>query len=303
MHKLTCAALMLALPFAGPSAANAQGADGAASATPLAKSSKWVLNADTELCALASGFGDGADRVVLRMVQYAPHLPVEVQLSGKPLATGLVMTPLPMMLGADATVQESAWAGVTAAAPGADPLPLLVLTRGWRAVHGPALPDADAVAINGRMPAVQVSGETASITLRTPHGRWLRLETGRLEPGLAALQQCADTLPDGWGYARQSGAQAPRPAEAPGRWLSPRDFPRQDLRTGESALVHFRLDVDEGGKVTGCRISFAIGLGEFSQATCARLTERARFTPATDANGQPTRGYYVGTVRWGTAFR
>ena len=40
------------------------------------------------------------------------------------------------------------------------------------------------------------------------------------------------------------------------------------------------------------------GNADLDTATCTYATRRARFTPATDENGQPTSGTFAGRVKW-----
>jgi len=50
--------------------------------------------------------------------------------------------------------------------------------------------------------------------------------------------------------------------------------------------------------VTGCSVTSSSGSPDLDDATCANVTRRARFNPATDGEGQPTSGSYSNRVRW-----
>jgi protein TonB len=45
-------------------------------------------------------------------------------------------------------------------------------------------------------------------------------------------------------------------------------------------------------------VTSSSGTPELDSTTCSLVQRRARFTPATDGEGQPTSGSYNGRVRW-----
>lgn len=89
-----------------------------------------------------------------------------------------------------------------------------------------------------------------------------------------------------------------RPAGRPGLWVTTNDYPTSDIRQGNEGTVAFRLAIDAGGKATRCEIVRPSGHPGLDAATCAKLTQRARFEPARDASGARVAGSYAGTVRW-----
>lgn len=100
-----------------------------------------------------------------------------------------------------------------------------------------------------------------------------------------------------------AGALAATPAPAtpignPGEWVTTDDYPAPALREGRSGIVVFRLAVNNTGKVGGCEVVSGSGSADLDTATCALITQRAQFRPATDANGAPTSGTYFNRIRW-----
>lgn len=93
-------------------------------------------------------------------------------------------------------------------------------------------------------------------------------------------------------------AIAARPRGHPGEWVTPNDYPSQDLREGNQGVVRFRLDVAANGRVTNCSITQSSGFPRLDAAACARLTSRARFDPARDESGAAQPGSYSSAVRW-----
>jgi protein TonB len=62
------------------------------------------------------------------------------------------------------------------------------------------------------------------------------------------------------------------------------------------------LTIDPGGRVVSCGIQQSTS-DELSRATCNILRRRARFTPATDALGNPVIGTVKAQVDWDEVFR
>jgi periplasmic protein TonB len=93
-------------------------------------------------------------------------------------------------------------------------------------------------------------------------------------------------------------ARPPQPAEDPASWLGAMDYPPAAMRMGEQGDVAVTLAVDAQGRVTGCRIDQSSGFPDLDTGTCQRLSRRAHFQPAADAQGQPAAGVYSHTVHW-----
>lgn len=84
----------------------------------------------------------------------------------------------------------------------------------------------------------------------------------------------------------------------PGDWVSPIDYPAQDLREGNQGTVRFRLDVNAAGRVTNCTVTASSGFPRLDTAACAKLSARARFDPASDEHGAKVAGVFTSAVRW-----
>lgn len=81
-------------------------------------------------------------------------------------------------------------------------------------------------------------------------------------------------------------------------YFSDVDYPAEAIRAGEQGLVAFRLQVAADGAVTTCTVEKSSGSASLDAATCRIMSERARFTPARDANGQATTDSFTGRIRW-----
>lgn len=90
----------------------------------------------------------------------------------------------------------------------------------------------------------------------------------------------------------------PTPKGNPANWATTNDYPTRALREEREGTTSFRVTVGPDGRVTGCSVTSSSGSPDLDDATCANVTRRARFNPATDGEGQPTSGSYSNRVRW-----
>ena len=88
------------------------------------------------------------------------------------------------------------------------------------------------------------------------------------------------------------------PKGNPANWATTNDYPSRALREEREGTTGFRVTVGPDGRVTSCDITSSSGSPDLDEATCSNVTRRARFTPATDGEGQPTSGSYSNRIRW-----
>jgi protein TonB len=91
------------------------------------------------------------------------------------------------------------------------------------------------------------------------------------------------------------GAQ---PRGNPGSWATTDDYPSRALREEKEGVTRFTVQVSPEGRVTSCSVTGSSGTPELDDAACRAISRRARFTPATNGEGQPVAGTYSNSVRW-----
>ena len=89
-----------------------------------------------------------------------------------------------------------------------------------------------------------------------------------------------------------------QPKGRPGDWVTTNDYPSRALREEREGTTGFRLTIGPDGRVTSCDVTSSSGSPDLDAATCDNLRRRARFTPATDGEGNPTTGTYSNRTRW-----
>jgi protein TonB len=88
------------------------------------------------------------------------------------------------------------------------------------------------------------------------------------------------------------------PKGNPGSWATTDDYPSRALREEREGVTRFTVTVTPDGRVANCSVTGSSGSPDLDDAACRSITRRARFTPATDGEGNPTTGSYSNSVRW-----
>lgn len=91
---------------------------------------------------------------------------------------------------------------------------------------------------------------------------------------------------------------AATPVGSPGRWATTDDYPAAALREERAGVARFRVTISADGRVRNCEIVASSGSPDLDRATCANISKRARFKPATDTTGAAVSGSYTSAVKW-----
>lgn len=88
------------------------------------------------------------------------------------------------------------------------------------------------------------------------------------------------------------------PRGNPGLWVTTNDYPTDAIRREEQGTTTFRLTVGPDGQVRDCTVTKSSGSASLDAAACAKMSQRARFKPATDGNGDAVAGTWTNSVQW-----
>lgn len=110
----------------------------------------------------------------------------------------------------------------------------------------------------------------------------------------------------GGGTIEVTPPQPPKPSLAsdavPGRdrlrWITTDDYPTAALRQDIQGTVVISVMIGTDGRVRSCLVTQSSGSKLLDDATCRLYTARARFTPARDADGNPTTAQRTDRYRW-----
>lgn len=151
--------------------------------------------------------------------------------------------------------------------------------------------------------------EAPAVRILTEDGRQLDyLELPAMGAALERLEQCSERLgplvfsgpfPEGV-FASAPIPPYPRRATADlSDIITDADYPPRALAAGQEGNVHFAMEIDATGTIR-CRVTVSSGWPLLDAATCGLLQARAKFTPATDVDGNPTTDRRTGSYAWRT---
>lgn len=88
------------------------------------------------------------------------------------------------------------------------------------------------------------------------------------------------------------------PAKNWKNWITTEDYPPGAIRENVQGLVVISVTIGIDGHVRSCLVTQSSGSRLLDDATCRLYTLRARFTPARDADGNPTTAQRTIHYRW-----
>jgi TonB family protein len=258
----------------------------------------WVLNYGDDRCRLARYFGEGEQRSLLLLEQFAPGMSVALTAAGPPLRRIVRGNQVRVRFGPS-----------TREAPPFDP-PEAEFEGVGPALFIPGIapvvdPDASAAflqnaEVNG-LPQIDPAA-AAAIEWLGISGRNLDLvfEFGSLENAVTVLNHCTLDLVKFWGLDPQQHLTMTRMAAAENMEQVAREvqeaYPMRAVARGEQATLVMRAVVRADGTVGDCAISQATVTETFQSPACDVFRRYARFAPALDADGQPMASFYATTI-------
>jgi TonB family protein len=160
-------------------------------------------------------------------------------------------------------------------------------------------------------PAVQVSREDDALTAELPRmqavslrrggATLLRMPVAGAAKAAAALRECEDALLRDWGvdpavYATLRAK--PEPVQAVAALVSEADYPADARNAGAMGTTGATVLVNPDGRVAKCLVTSSSGNASLDAKTCRLLSERARFTPAVDAQGRKVLAPFATSIGW-----
>lgn len=82
------------------------------------------------------------------------------------------------------------------------------------------------------------------------------------------------------------------------KWITADDYPTAALRQDIQGTVVISVMIGADGRVRSCLVTQSSGSKLLDDATCRLYAARARFTPARDADGNPTTAQRTDRYRW-----
>lgn len=146
----------------------------------------------------------------------------------------------------------------------------------------------------------------------------LVMERARFTPGRSARGEATGgtysnrirwQIPEGDGFAvevagfavdaaQESWPRGPKPDDAFTRIDPAAHYPAAARAAREEGIVHMELNIDGGGRVTGCKVNESSLSAALDEAACTLMRSEGRFAPALDSDGKPVRSVIATKFRW-----
>lgn len=139
---------------------------------------------------------------------------------------------------------------------------------------------------------IDPSGEVLSI--EAPDMAPLSLQLGTMDNEYARLDSCVEKLEAEWRTAASAGAVVAKDPELlhPGEANWHMKYPNLLLLNLISGIAEMRMTVDEKGRARNCVVQASTWAPQFGADSCAALKSIARFEPARDSQGNPTKALF-----------
>ena len=257
---------------------------------------QWALDYGDDYCRLMRTFSDGKNEVALPFERIEPGPTMRMVLVGDGIRTFRGAEELGWNFAPSAGGERKARYALSKTVEKKDYFnlgPVMIAALGPPAPGTPPGPppvyDRDAE----RTAAKPLTAITVGSGLIEP----VRIETGSLEAPVGALQACADDLAGTWGLepAKLAGATPAMPEGGGAGWLPQGTIPFEDFGKFAAGSNQVRLMVDAAGKPTSCHIHWPTLSESVNKKVCSTLMEKAKFSPARDAQGQAMAGFWVGS--------
>lgn len=281
------------LALAGLAIAPAVQAQEAAEFTP---SSVWAADYGDDYCRLVRSFSDGKDEITVMLQRVQPGADTQLIVVGDALRT---------FRGAN----EISWhflpnqaerKGIYLRSEAPDGQQFLRFDNVTFAAPVPMAPGAafQPPAPYDRAAEQQLGKDLTGLLFSAGLTKPVRVETGRLDAVIGALQACTDDLLASWGLDAEKHKALSMPAIpqfSPDGWLPGGTIPFSEFGKFAGGANQVRLMLDTSGKPTGCHIFGPTLSDDLNKRICELLMEKAAFTPAKDAGGQPVASFWMGS--------
>lgn len=259
----------------------------------LKASSNWLVNWADHSCVLARKFGPATSPVLLNMRAYEPGYSLEMIIAGKEISAFQKSKTFTISYGSGEPIPVSRHQAGTSGDFG----PSVV----FGGVMKSRIADERAEADDSLRPFPDIPFEKQLNHISLANSfKTVVLETGPMAKAFDTLRQCTDNLVKQWGLDPAIQAALTRKVKARNipEWARQiqASFPSELLMQNKQARVNVLVVVDELGMPADCDAWQAFDNTDFKVRACGIILRNARFNPALDKDGRPTRSYYATVI-------
>ncbi len=141
--------------------------------------------------------------------------------------------------------------------------------------------------------------DAPAIAIDTQNGPSVVIALSLGKSAIASLRRCEADLLRKFGYDATKVARVAKPPRSnPGAFMTDRDYPEAARKADVQGPTFVGMTIGINGRLSDCRILRSSGVPSLDQATCLILSERGRFQPGLDADGQPIESYQALNFDW-----
>lgn len=162
--------------------------------------------------------------------------------------------------------------------------------KSWLLNYGFKKTKADVYQFRISAAEMQQALHAQTVTLSPEHAPDFTFELKSMPALLTGLQSCTADLRQYWNMDGEKNGRIATSSKGDVRSLfSADDYPAEAIDRNQQGSIRLQLLVDERGLVAGCDVLEPSGIPLFDVMGCQVMEKRAKFTPALDKSGKPTR--------------
>jgi TonB family protein len=154
------------------------------------------------------------------------------------------------------------------------------------------------MSINVPRSVIDANRQAKSLTISTA-GFKKSFALSDVPPLLVELDKCLVDLRLIWNIDKEGSVSASAiPKEDLSKIFSPTDYPRSAIEGRDQGTVETVILVDEAGKIRDCSVETSSEIPTLDTMSCYVFQQRAEFSPAIGASGQPIKSGFSQRITW-----
>jgi TonB family protein len=250
----------------------------AAAPKPRPATGKWVLDFADHQCLATRDYGTAADPLVLAL---------------KPSPMGKIMQVAMVTHAKLSSTARSVPAQISI--DGRPPLQSSLLAFNAKAGG------LRSIRINLPLESFSPMRQASSVSIDAPGEIEIGFALTQMPALMAQMDVCLADLRHHWNIEEADNARLTthaKPKAFLSTYVKDSDYPATATRKEEGGTVAFVLLIDEAGKIADCTLTQTSNSPTLDAQSCAIFVARAQFSPATGADGKPTRDAISSHIRW-----
>jgi hypothetical protein len=255
----------------------------------LEPTSEWTLQAEPDRCRITRDFGEGDNQTTLSLEKGLSGSGFNLVVIGaqvdKPYSDWVRF-----QFGPDEKVNNRKF--VAGKTPNGKPMATIPSATFAPRVEEEYRTFARDKLDKGRLGAIQ------TLAVKLVAAAPFELKVGAMDLPMIALSRCMDERRAEFSIEHAKFASHPEPSGSAGTWITSADYPTDLLLNRVGTLVEFSLVVDDQGTPNFCEIKPSTRPQRIDETLCAKLLQRARFSPALNKDGEPAPDTWTSSIRF-----